>query len=971
MALFRCCSFNCRGWSSCEHFLNDNIDCFDFLFLQEHWLPDNQLHKINNIHPDFLAVSCSGMDSSMLHVGRPFGGCSIVYKKSLSPYISPISTLSDRFCAVSLRDSLDRLFLLCCVYFPNESQPYSYTDFLNVLGELHGLIASDAWHGVFLVGDFNVDFQRCSPNGASLSDFMLEEGLFAADLAFHHSITFTYQRDDGVSRSWIDHILCSLPCSSLLSDISVDHSSCNLSDHSPLFFFLHLKVQPIPYISPPSFPQCPPNNSTKILWANITSRDIERYQDLLSSQLPAFPLDVLYCTNPDCVSHRSTLDAFAEKFLTSLVSCSSQCLPCSSPTSSKPCLPGWNGGTRVLKKDSCFWNRVWVEAGCPSSGVLFQIKRNAKSRFKYAVRRLKRRKDHTIRNKFAQSFASKSKSQFWQQVKQFNRVKSSRSPTIDGISDDPGICKLFSSHYESILNRDSTHTIVLSSNPSSSAISEVSFTDDEVLSAINQLKSGKKDNLGICSEHLKLCSMVIAVPLSHFFTSVVRHGYIPKILCDSVLIPVPKPKKSPSASTSYRPITLCSNLSKVLEHLILHSYGLYFNSSHLQFGFKSGSSPTHCTGLVKSIVSRFLNRNSQVYGCFLDASKAFDLVNHQILFQKLVARNLPLPIVRLLASWYTSQKCRVRWGSCLSDPFSISNGVRQGSVLSPFLFAVYIDSLLDDLCNCGVGCYWGELFAGCVCYADDIVLLAPCQSALRVMLSICSNFARDHKLVFNTAKTQMICFRKQKRSAFPTYIHLNGELLQLSDKVIHLGHTLSYNLSDTEDVLRAFRDLNRKANHILFTFKAINPFVKSFLIRSFCLSLYGCCLWNLSSPDIHVIEVCLNHILRRIWNLPRNSHTAIGHCLSHIPTIRNSLIMRFRSLLNAALSSSSFLLRTVFSSSITLPNSFIGYNYNYGHNHYRFFTDEEVLTSNIISDIRLIYGCNSQIESIVCHLSCS
>ena len=72
----------------------------------------------------------------------------------------------------------------------------------------------------------------------------------------------------------------------------------------------------------------------------------------------------------------------------------------------------------------------------------------------------------------------------------------------------------------------------------------------------------------------------------------------------------------------------------------------------------------------------------------------------------------------------------VQWNhNCHSSGFSVSNGVRQGGVLSPFLFAVYLDSLLKELSLSGVGCRWHWMFAGVVSFADDIVLLAPCPSA--------------------------------------------------------------------------------------------------------------------------------------------------------------------------------------------------------------------------------------------------
>ena len=83
------------------------------------------------------------------------------------------------------------------------------------------------------------------------------------------------------------------------------------------------------------------------------------------------------------------------------------------------------------------------------------------------------------------------------------------------------------------------------------------------------------------------------------------------------------------------------------------------------------------------------------------------------------------------------------------------------------------------------------------------------------------------------------------------------------NEVAHLGHVLSYNLDDTPDIIRAVRDMNRKVNSILFTFSAADPFVKSFLVKIYCLSLYGCPLWALNSPSLKVIETALNKLLRK------------------------------------------------------------------------------------------------------------
>ena len=167
------------------------------------------------------------------------------------------------------------------------------------------------------------------------------------------------------------------------------------------------------------------------------------------------------------------------------------------------------------------------------------------------------------------------------------------------------------------------------------------------------------------------------------------------------------------------------------------------------------------------------------------------------------------------------------------------------------------------------------LFAGCLCYADDIVLLAPCPSALRIMLKICCKYATDHGLEFNTTNLFLALFAAR----IPCNYTYEWFPTAFSDKVSHLGHILTFNLHDKDDIIRATKDLNRKANYILSSFKCVDPSLKSFLLKSFCLSLYGCVLWSLSSPDINIIQVATNHHLLRIWKLPRNSHTAVCHCL--------------------------------------------------------------------------------------------
>ena len=164
----------------------------------------------------------------------------------------------------------------------------------------------------------------------------------------------------------------------------------------------------------------------------------------------------------------------------------------------------------------------------------------------------------------------------------------------------------------------------------------------------------------------------------------------------------------------------------------------------LQFGFQKGCSTVQCTWAVHETIYHYLRNDSEVYCCLFDFSKAFDKVNFDCLFQKLLDRKFPAIFLNLILCIYKNQSCFIRWNSVESSSFRVRNGVRQGAILSPSLFCVYLDSLLTRLRDAGVGCHVGGNFSGAFGYADDVTLLAPSRQALQIMLKICEEFS-THK----------------------------------------------------------------------------------------------------------------------------------------------------------------------------------------------------------------------------------
>ena len=144
-------------------------------------------------------------------------------------------------------------------------------------------------------------------------------------------------------------------------------------------------------------------------------------------------------------------------------------------------------------------------------------------------------------------------------------------------------------------------------------------------------------------------------------------------------------------SKNYRAIAISSLILRIFDICILLLIGHLLSNDMLQFGFQKSCSTVQCTWAVQETIAHYIRNGSEVFSCLLDFSKAFDKVNFKKLFLKMIEKKVPYILLRLLLFIYIHQSCYVNWNSKKSSSFAIKNGVRQGAILSPCLFCLYLE----------------------------------------------------------------------------------------------------------------------------------------------------------------------------------------------------------------------------------------------------------------------------------------
>ena len=270
----------------------------------------------------------------------------------------------------------------------------------------------------------------------------------------------------------------------------------------------------------------------------------------------------------------------------------------------------------------------------------------------------------------------------------------------------------------------------------------------EVEKAIKDAPIGKAPGEdGISAEAIKLLEDFGTEKLTELFNEVYDSGHIPDDLLKSVYTTLPKKPKATKCE-EHRTISLMPHVMKIFLKIILERNKERINVEigDEQFGFRPGSGTREGIFCINGIVQKYINVNKELYTCFIDYSKAFDRIHHQQLIDCLEKIGMDGKDIRIIANLYWMQKAAIRVGDELSDYTEIKRGVRQGCVLSPYLFNIYTEFIFRENSDSQ-----GAIIGGCnisnLRYADDTMLLSEDKEELTTMIKNVKNSSRILDLI--------------------------------------------------------------------------------------------------------------------------------------------------------------------------------------------------------------------------------
>lgn len=313
----------------------------------------------------------------------------------------------------------------------------------------------------------------------------------------------------------------------------------------------------------------------------------------------------------------------------------------------------------------------------------------------------------------------------------------------------------------------------------------------EVLEVIADLKnsnSSGEDN--ISNNVVKKCMKLISKPLAYLINSSLNQGIFPDKLKLAKIIPVYK-SGNKNKLENYRPISILSPFAKIFEKVVAKRIVTFFVKYNLfnskQFGFRKGLSTTTAISHVLNLLYKNLDQRHKCVGIFLDLSKAFDVVDHEILIHKLQCYGIRGETLEWFKSYLNNRSHYVHVNNCRSDYLKSKVGVPQGSILGPLLYIIYVNDFR---------------FHNSTMYADDTSLLLcgprieEVTKNANIQMQQIHEWYKSNKLILNIKKSSFLRFNISKKKVDNSLlIKTDGVTLEQKNTIKFLGLHISNNCS--------------------------------------------------------------------------------------------------------------------------------------------------------------------------------
>jgi len=859
--------------------------CPDVIALQEHWLTPANLHVLSEVSSDYFFCGSSSMSKVLTFgplVGRPYGGTALlIHNKFMNLTVNLVS--NDRFTAVLVSDCIVISAYMPCIGTRDRIDAYSA-----IISELQSVIEDHVQYKLILCADLNTEIDVPSLVSDLVQNFIHINGLKRNDLLHPTANRYTYVNEPLHVASCIDYIISSADLSSVA--FNVLDLDINLSDHLPIMCVFSFgstrcendvinpfKVKPL---------------SDDVRYFRWDHAQLCQYYEQTRVLLEPIYAELGVCDNltDDCDvgALRDKIEKLYNSVVEALNISADLCIPRTRRNFYKF---WWSQELSELKAAAVNSARAWQQAEKPRQGLIFQNYYKDKLLYKKRLQEDKKLETVSFTNDLHEALLRKNGKEFWKcwNSKTGNKYKNIRH--VDGIADSATVAHNFAKHFEQICR---PHTASFNENMKEKYIEMrtkyftpqidkcMDFDIQLIDSAVSGMSCGKAAGLdGLSAEHVKHSHPIVIAILCKLFNLFVYTGYLPSRFGTSYTVPIPKHDGRLHALSvnDFRGISISPVISKIFEHAVLVRFTDYFSTSDHQFGFKKKLSCCHAIYCVRNVVDRYVNNGSTVNICTVDLSKAFDRMNHFVLFIKLMERRLPVQLLNLFVLWFSISETCVRWGSHDSHFIKLTCGVRQGGVLSPYFFSIFVDDIVNKITECNFGCYIRNICTSIFLYADDIILLSPSVSGLLSLLRACEMAIQEIDMEINAAKTVCMRIGSRYNATCASLTLCNGTQLQWVNTCKYLGVYLlggrNFRCSFDEAKKKFYSSFNAVYGKIGC---CASEEVVLNLLNTKCMSamLYGTEACPVMSRHKHSLDFAVNRVFMKI--LHTGSKQTVEEC---------------------------------------------------------------------------------------------